>query len=120
MSYRLVKYKEVQEELNKMSPDELKTYIKNYEKYVMEVYPFDECLEEIARGNFYHVNDTDPEKVFSGEITTSIMYHMEDLNNTNKVLKSKVLRLLAYLTTFTKMCEKCCYPKNVCQCKKGE
>lgn len=33
-------------------------------------------------------------------------------------LKSKVLRLLAYLTAFTTMCEKCCYPKTVCQCRK--
>lgn len=34
--------------------------------------------------------------------------------------KSKVLRLLAYLTSFICMCEKCCYPKKVCQCKEVE
>ena len=35
---------------------------------------------------------------------------------TNSELKSKVIRLLAYLSAFIVMCEKCCFPKKVCQC----
>ncbi len=36
-----------------------------------------------------------------------------------KSLKSKVLRLLAYLSSvFIDMCPECCYTKKTCQCKK--
>jgi hypothetical protein len=31
-------------------------------------------------------------------------------------LKSKVIRLLAYLSSFLIMCKDCCHPKRHCEC----
>lgn len=89
-----------------------------FKKLLMEEYDIDRCREELARANFVHVNDDTPHKEFSDRYTSAILYHLEQLKMDNQELKSKVLRLLAYLTAFTKMCEKCCYPKTVCQCRK--
>lgn len=107
------------EELEQQRLIQLEIYNK-YKQDMMDKYDFSTCLNELARGNFNHVNDTDPDKVMSEEITSAIEYHMESINNTNRELKSRVIRLLAYLSSFTLMCEKCCYPKSVCQCKENK
>lgn len=35
-----------------------------------------------------------------------------------KSLRSVILRLMAYLSAFIKMCDNCFFPEKVCQCAK--
>lgn len=88
-----------------------------FKKLLRDEYPISRCCEELARANFVHVNDDTPGKEFSDRYTSAILYHLEELKMDNQELKTKLLRTLAYLTSLIEFCEKCCYPKQVCQCK---